>query len=310
MNLVNQKGLAPIAIIIFLALLAAVGSIVSVTKFRAKNNDQSLLSNNPSPSAVPSAQVNNSPSPTLISNPENVQSTEYKATLESLKKYLGITNQPSKTSQFYDGNTWVRMKNNKKWFYYLKGEGFFTASKEQFGNSAVRYGVVTKYSDSNIENFANDVDTFFASKGYQANPLNTHTYKIINDPIIYVAGYSKGEARCLVSLKTSFFAKGGPFGQFFCGVEEKLNTAGSNDVMINGPEPNIVFEVTKIDGNFAKGNTFGSGWIAAKKNGVWELITYYGQSIRYCKVLDENNVPPSIMVSCLEKDGKIREYVE
>ena len=67
-------------------------------------------------------------------------------------------------------------------------------------------------------------------------------------------------------------------------------------------KPNFTVTISKIIGNYATGgagfaNDSGYGWIAAKVNGIWKIVTT-GQDAPACSVVNEYQVPKEIYGSC------------
>jgi len=67
--------------------------------------------------------------------------------------------------------------------------------------------------------------------------------------------------------------------------------------------PNFTVTISKIIGNYATGGAGaikdgpGYGWIAAKINGVWKIVTT-GQDAPDCKVVNQYQVPKEIYGTC------------
>ena len=67
-------------------------------------------------------------------------------------------------------------------------------------------------------------------------------------------------------------------------------------------KPNFTVGISKMIGNYATGGAgfaddSGYGWIAAKVNGTWKIVTT-GQDAPYCSVVNQYQVPKEIYGSC------------
>lgn len=186
----------------------------------------------------------------------------------------------------------------------LIGQGFGLAGTVS-NNYVSKYGNYSDLESITIDSFKNiqsNIDSFFKSNGFEKDKVNTINHTTNNTIDTIVLGYTKNEAKCLITL----YAKTDPFGDFFCGVVDEKRVAWVKELSpIFNPNKNleIIITVDKLIGNYAKGGIGGrwggggTAWIALKTDGVWEKI-WGGQDIISCSIANKYQIPKEIYEEC------------
>lgn len=190
----------------------------------------------------------------------------------------------------------------------LTGNEFYLGTLDV--NGIGQYGTVSsqhleKVTAKFFQPLLEDTASYFEKSRFVADSTNDR--KNDKDPTRSIRrGYQHGKLYCLLRLTP----QSDPFGALFCGtIDEKQQRLQKKVRGLFTTKYNAKhfasFRVTKIDRDFALGvdleDTGGYTWIAKKSDDAWKIL-WKGQDIPLCSMMEENSIPKSIYLTCIN-DG-------